>query len=230
MRCISLLIIGLLFAAQATPGDEPPRAQVIAATKDAVANLTDEVYRASLTRSLSVGDLVQRTRSADEFSKVLQRAQQIGGPRWIDDHTCQIELQISGAVVGQALKRIAAADPRRSPLSVNEVTRAVKDWDERSFSGTGAATSRLPVMKRRRAPHMGLQRDPWWDVSEQARDQAVAAARLDAARRVISSVKPIVLTPKSDVGDVLAVKGVGDGMQEWLVSQPAARVELNDNL
>src|SRR5438477_447846 len=143
---------------------------------------------------------------------------------------CQIELQIPGAVVGQALKRIAAADPHRSPLSVNEVTRAVKDWDDRSFSGTGAATSRLPLMKGRRAPHMGLQRDPWWEVSEQARDQAVAAARADAARRVISSVKPIVLTPKSDVGDVLAVKGVGDGMQEWLVSQPAARVELNDNL
>src|SRR5207247_2335933 len=28
----------------------------------------------------------------------------------------------------------------------------------------------------------------------------------------------------------LAVKGVADGMQEWLISQPAARVELNDNL
>jgi hypothetical protein len=224
------MIIGLLLASQAMAGEEPPRAQVIAATKDAVANLTDEVYRVSLTRSLSLGEFVQRTRSADEFSKVLQRAQQIGGPRWIDDHTCQIELQISGAVVGQALKRIAAADPRRSPLSVNEVTRAVKDWDERSFSATGAATSRLPVMKGRRAPHMGLQRDPWWDVSEQARDEAVAAARVDAARRVIASVKPIPLTPKSDVADVLAVKGVADGMQEWLVGQPAARVELNDNL
>jgi hypothetical protein len=230
MRFVALVIIGLFLAGQSMAGDEPPRAQVIAATKDAVANLTDEVYRASLTRSLSVGEFVQRTRSGDEFSKVLQRAQQIGGPRWIDDHTCQIELQISGAVVGQALKRIAAADPRRSPLSVNEVTRAVKDWDERSFSGTGAATSRLPAMKGRRAPHMGLQRDPWWDVSEQARDQAVAAARADAARRVIASVKPIPLTPKSDVGDVLAVKGVADGMQEFLVSQPAARVELNDNL
>ena len=230
MRPFSLVIIGLLLAGQAMVAEEPPRAQVIAATKDAVANLTDEVYRASLTRSVSVGEFVQRTRSGEEFSKVLQRAQQIGGPRWIDDHTCQIELQISGAVVGQSLKRIAAADPRRSPLSVNEVARAVKDWDERSFSGTGAATSRLPVMKGRRAPHMGLQRDPWWDVSEPARDQAVAAARADAARRVIASVKPIALTPKSDVGDVLAVKGVADGMQEFLVSQPAARVELNDNL
>jgi len=230
MRLFSLVIIGLFLAGQAMAVEEPPRAQVIAATKDAVANLTDEVYRASLTRSLSVGEFVQRTRSSEEFSKVLQRAQQIGGPRWIDDHTCQIELQISGSVVGQALKRIAAADPRRSPLSVNEVTRAVKDWDERSFSGTGAATSRLPVMKGRRAPHMGLQRDPWWDVSEQARDQAVAAARADAARRVIASVKPIPLTPKSDVSDVLSLKGVADGMQEWLISQPAARVELNDNL
>jgi hypothetical protein len=230
MRPFSLVIIGLLLAGQAMAAGEPPRAQVIAATKDAVANLTDDVYRASLTRSVSVGEFVQRTRSGEEFSKVLQRAQQIGGPRWIDDHTCQIELQISGAVVGQALKRIAAADPRRSPLSVNEVARAVKDWDERSFSGTGAATSRLPVMKGRRAPHMGLQRDPWWDVSEPARDQAVAAARADAARRVIASVKPIALTPRSDVGDVLAVKGVADGMQEFLVSQPAARVELNDNL
>jgi len=216
-----------LAPARAFAGED---AVVRAATADAVSALTEEIYRMPLGRTLSVGEFVQRTNSRDELIKVLQRAQQIGGARWIDDHTCQVELQISGPVVGAAIRRIAAANPRHAVLPPGEIARAVKEWEDRSFSATGAATSKLPVMKARGNPRIGLQRDPWWNVSQAARDQAVAAAKADAARRSLSSVSPIALTEKSTVGDVLAVKDVGDGMQAWFIAQPAASVELTDDM
>jgi hypothetical protein len=233
MRIIPAIFLLLGAAGLAQAGEDATRSQVRAATADAVENLLDEVSRASLTRNLTVDDFLRRSNSRDEMIKVLQRAQQIGGPRWIDDHTCQIELQISGPVVGAALKRIGAANPRHAPLAQGELERAVKQWDERSFSATGAATSKLPAavaVKARGSDRIGQRRDPWHDVSQAARDQAVAAAKADAARRSLSSVRPISLTPRSTVGDALAIKEVGEGMQSWFASQTPARVELTDDM
>jgi hypothetical protein len=234
--CLALSCAVAGFARAGGAEDGGARAQVQVATRNAVNNLLDEVSSTRLTRTVSVGEFARRTGSTDELIKVLQRAQQIGGPRWIDDNTCQIELQISGPIVAQALKRAAAANPKQSPLPLSELNRIAKDWDDRSFSATGAATSRLPALNRNaRRPGpgvggMGLRLDPWWNVGDAAREQVVQAAKADAARRSLSSVRPIVLTPRSNVGDVLAVKGVGEGMQEWFVSQPAAHVELREDL
>jgi hypothetical protein len=230
MRFVVVMVMLMSVAGVALAGDEGGRAQVRAATADAVSNLLEDVSRISLTRNLSVGEFLRRTNSTDELVKVLQRAQQVGGPRWVDDHTCQIELQISGPVVAGALNRIAAANPRATPISPRELARVVKEWDERSFSATGAATSRLPAVRVRGSDRIGHAPGGWQEISQKARDQAVAAAKLDAARRSMSSVRPITLTPRSTVGDALAVKGVGEKMQEWYVSQPAARVELTDDM
>jgi hypothetical protein len=231
MKLIPAIFVLLCAAGLALAGEDANRSQVRAATADAVENLLDEVSRASLTRNLTVDDFLRRTNSRDEMIKVLQRAQQIGGPRWIDDHTCQIELQISGPIVAGALKRIGAANPRHAPLPQGELERAVKQWDERSFSATGAATSKLPAAVHVRGnDRIGQRRDPWHDVSQAARDQAVAAAKVDAARRSLSSVRPIPLTPRSTVGDALEVKEVGEGMQSWFASQTPARVELTDDM
>jgi hypothetical protein len=229
MRPLPVILALFCFARLVAGAEDPARAQIRAATRDATTNLLDEVSRVPLTRTMSVGDFLNRTGSTAELVKALQGAQQIGGARWIDDNTCQIELQISGPLIANALKR-AAANSRRSPLTVTDVERAVATWNERSFSATGSATSRLPVAQPRRNPKIGLQRDPWWDVAEAAREQTVTAAKADAARRCLASIKDIVLTPKSKVGDLLAVKEVSDAMQKWLVSQPAARVELHDDL
>ncbi len=230
MRFVPIIILLWGLAGLALAGEEAGRSQVRAATADAVANLVDKVSRTPLTRNLSVGEFVRRTNSTDELTKALQRAQQIGGPRWIDDYTCQIELQISGPVVAAALKRIAAANPRQTPILEGELTRAVQQWDERSFTATGAATSRIPIAKVRGTDRIGGPPDAWRDVSQAAREQAVAAAKADAARRSLASVRAISLTPRSTVGDALAVKDVGDGMQRWLTSQTPARVELTDDM
>jgi hypothetical protein len=184
--------------------------------------------------------------------RVLQRAQQMGGPRWIDDHTCQIELQISGPVVAQQLKRVAAADPRRSPLAAADLDFAVRNWDERAFTATGTATSRVPMVGggggRTGEARVGfapngvgfvgagggggvgnerVNRDSWRDVNDAGREQTIAAAKADAARRSLASVRGITIGRDVTVGDLLNVRSVDDGMHEWFLSRKSARVELN---
>src|SRR5689334_6563325 len=93
---VLLVVIGAgLSRGQEPARDDVGRSQVLAATKDAVDNLLDEVSRVPLTSRLSVGEFLRQTRSTEEMVKVLQRAQQMGGARWLDDHTCQVELEIS---------------------------------------------------------------------------------------------------------------------------------------
>lgn len=225
VRAVILLVLILPLTAR---GEDAARAQVSAATRDAVSNLMDEVSRAFVTRNTTVADILRKAGGYEELSKALQAAQLLGGPRWVDDHTCQVELQISGPRVGQALMRIVSSNPKESPVSPGELSRALKNWEDRVFSATGSATSAAPVARAK--PRMGLARDPWANIPKSAREQAIAAAKVDAANRSLASVSPVVLTPKSSVRDVLAVKGVGEGMQQWFVSQPTTRVELLDDL
>jgi hypothetical protein len=247
-----LMLTSVLAGGPPTRAAEPlTRAQERAAIEDAVQGLLSDVSRMSLSRDLTVGDFLRRTRSTDEVVKTLQRAQQLGGIRWIDEQTCQVELQISGPVVGAALVRAAAANPRTTPLPVREMERVARDWEGRTFSATGTATSRQPAARRPAgaganaggpgrlgfAPEGGNaggrplpRRDPWDAVPAASRDQAVAAAKQDAARRVVHSVRAIPVTARTTVGDVLSVRGVGEAMQEWVVSQRATRVDFRDDL
>src|SRR5258706_13690250 len=103
MKLIAAIFLLLGAAGLALAGEDANRSQVRAATADAVENLLDEVSRASLARNLTVDDFLRRTNSRDEMVKVLQRAQQIGGPRWIGGHTFQNVMQISGAGVWAGL-------------------------------------------------------------------------------------------------------------------------------
>lgn len=223
-----VFIVMLMLLTASLRAEDPTRAQISAAIRDAVSNLMDEVARSYVTRHTTVADILRKTGGYDELTKALQTAQQLGGPRWVDERTCEVELQISGPRVGQALLRIVNARPKDSPVTVGELSRAVKGWEDRVFAATGSTTSAAPVARAR--PRVGMARDPWVQVPKSAREQAIAAAKLDAASRSLASVSPVVLTPQSTVRDVLALKEVGEGMQTWFVSQPTTRVELLDDL
>src|SRR5687768_5296009 len=75
---------------------DPRRDQVAAATARAVDRLRAQISTEQLGRGVTVGDVLRSTGGTDNFVKTLQRAQMIGGPRWLDDQTCQVRLEITG--------------------------------------------------------------------------------------------------------------------------------------
>src|SRR5688572_6473362 len=122
LAVVALAVLPALLVRAAEPtrpaerADDPVRVTIDAATRDAVEALVDEIARARLSGRVTAGQLLRDTASFDELRKTLQQAEQVGGPRWVDDRTCQVQLQVSGMRVAATLRRVAGANPDLSPL------------------------------------------------------------------------------------------------------------------
>jgi hypothetical protein len=206
------------------PSEEAASDTVRAATANAVKKLYDEVAHLPLTADLSVGKYLKQIEGEAEFTKSLQRADQIGGPRWVNN-TCQVELEIPAIRVSYALRQLAAAHPRSSSLTPAQIERAAERWPQRAIGATGSSAAAGGLSEIR--PRVG---ERWAGVSEEARKRALEAANQSAARRAIESVSLVILTDSKTVGDGLAVPAVTQRVQTWLASRPVTSVDFRDDL
>src|SRR5947207_3320961 len=93
----TLMVAPIRLFAQSQPAVVEDRgSQVAAATAQAVQSLKSQITALPIARNLTVQELLDRTGGEDEFVSALERSEQIGAPRWIDEHTCQVKLEISG--------------------------------------------------------------------------------------------------------------------------------------
>ncbi len=206
--------------------EQASRAQVSAATANALAALRRDIFAARITSTLTVELFLEQTESGDAMDETIQRAQQIGGPRWIDDQTCQVKLEISGARVVYSLVSIAAVRPKLSPLPAGVIEQRLGDWKNRTFAATGTSISAEKVQGIR-PNDMG---EKWLSISDEARSKAVADAKRDAAEHVLASIRPIELGPDKTVGDVLAREPVQKAVSSWLAERPVTQVCFKDDL
>ena len=229
-----LLILILLRArAQADAADGTPRRSspqqtaavmadtVQAATNKAVASLYEQIAPLPLTAAETVGQYVKANNLDDEFRDVLRHADQIGGPRWLDDYTAQVRLEIPVARVTYALKQFAAAHPRTSP-SPDQIERISKGWPQQviSATGSGTASERLPNLR----PPSG----PWRDVAEKVREAALEEARNDAVQRAMKGVERVQFNPEQTLGDAFANPEIGKAIADWLAARPVTEVDFDE--
>ena len=221
-----LAAIGWLFAGQAIAQDDAVRAQVAAATANAIADLRAEILAARISPRLSVAKFLDQTNSIESLNQTIERSQQIGGPRWIDDQTCQVKLEISGARVAYTLVSIASAHPKLSPIPPAVLEQQLSDWKDRNFSATGTSisASRLQLLRPSGTDEV------WSNVSDESRRRAVDAARQDALQHVLDSVRPIELKSGQTVGDVLTNEKSRQAIDRWLDSRPITDVRFKNNL
>jgi hypothetical protein len=223
---MSFICAVCLTGAALAQDQDPRRAQVTAATANAVANLRDQVGRAPISNQVTVNDFIARTNGEPALNRALQAAEQIGGPRWIDNQTCQVQLEISGARVADTLQQIAATntDPttRRPPISPDALRAGTAGWERRTFSATGASIGSADLTSLRPPALTG----PWATVPEPARRQAIAAAKDNAVQHVVDSIRPIQLTPDQTIGDALRNEAVRRPIYDSLASRPVTRVDF----
>ncbi len=226
VRFILVLMIAMAACARASLGEDPARAQVAAATANALGALRSDIRSARITPTLTVAQFLDRTNAADLFDDTIEQAQQIGAPRWVDDQTCQVQLELSGAKVAYSLVSIAAARSRLSPLPAEVLERRLEDWKQRSFSATGTSVSaaRVPGIR----PFDVGER--WSSISDDARSQALAAARQDAAQHVLDDIRPISLNNGQTVGDIISREPVQKAVRNWVASQPVTQVRFGEDL
>jgi hypothetical protein len=199
---------------------------VSAATADAVNRLRADVEMQRLSSDLTVGDFLERTSGWDPFLQALHRADQIGGPRWIDNETCQVKLAIGSDQVRKTLVKIAQDSGRASPLPPDALAAKLQVWDDRTFTATGTSISAARAQQIRPTDLAG----PWRTVPDNARKQTIADARDDAGDRVLGSIGSIEIADGKNVSQVLADKDVRDAMQQWLGGRPVTRLEFRNDL
>jgi hypothetical protein len=205
---------------------EPPdRAdQSFAATTNAVEKLYADNAQECLTPQLTVGQFVDATNGRDRLMQTLRRADQIGGPRWLDQQTCQIKLAIPGQQIATTLIGIAKDAGAKSPLPAEALAAKLKDWRTRTFIETGIAAARVERLRPSELP------GSWRSVDQEERRRAVAAAKENAVHRVLDNLRGIEVAPGPTVADALSNKDFQQRFSQWLASRPVTGVEFRPDL
>lgn len=206
--------------------DDPARSQVSAATANALSALRTDVRSTRITSALTVAQFLDQTAAAEAFDDTIRQAQQIGAPRWVDDQTCQVRLELSGAKIAYSLVAIAATRPKLSPIPAAALEQTLSDWKARSFGATGTSisASKAPGIR----PVDGGER--WGTISDESRSAAMLAARQDATQRLIDNIRPITISDSQTVGDLLQREPVQKAVRSWVMTQPVTQVRFRDDL
>jgi|GEM_PF-3391930 len=197
------------------------QAKIDAATTHAVTAMMADISRQPLTADVAVSDLLNSTDSTESLRATLQEADQIGGPRWIDEQTCQVRLEIAGKTVADRLKKISESAGDRSPLRGGSLKAALKGWDLRTFSAIGSSSDQVNVTVEPLAsttqptqalPQIDLPRvAPRWASQSMRADgksgptstklRAARLAEIDALGNLRHQIDALSLTPKATLGD-----------------------------
>ena len=235
--CIFILAVvlmqSLVMAQQRTtvvsePQSETDRrqTQVQAATANGVAALREQVLRTRLGKDSTVREFLDRARATDDLTPILESAQPVGGPRWVDEQVCQVKMELPGSRVSTFLMSVAGDENRHAGIKPDALKAKLADWKDLKFTGTGTSAGGDEIDQARPGESAGK----WADVSDRSRKTAISTARADAFEQVMKSLQPISLDGKKTVGDALAQPAVAQQLTKWLKTQPVTRIEFLENL
>lgn len=200
-----------------------------AAIADAYGKLDADIRATNIPgANMTVGSFLEKTDPQDEFHKLINKAEQIGGPRFTDQQTCQVLLELPGTRVAQALVDIAKAHPDRSPMNAEALAQCLTDWKNNRFSATGSSK---PADRADVPPPGAVGANPAWaNVDDKSKRAAVEAARQDAVRKVLESVAAIHVGDRT-AGDIIQdADPVRVALEDWLKKQPITNIQFQDNL
>jgi len=202
------------------------QAQIQAAAANGVAALREQVLHTRLGRDGTVGDFLDRAKATDELNPILESAQPVGGPRWVDEHVCQVKVELPAAKVSAFLMSVAKDETRHAGMKPDALKSKLAEWKDLKFTGTGTSAGGDEIDQARPGDSAGK----WSDVSDRSRKTAISQAHADALQQVMQAIKPISLDGKKTVADVLGQPVVSQHVSRWLKSQPVTKIEFLENL
>jgi hypothetical protein len=221
-QIFACVILALAAMGQSVYADDDARAaQLSAANANAVNNLMGDIEGEQIDATYTVHLFLDKTNSQPRLLAILQKAQQIGGPRWLDEQTCQIQLEIPGPSVAHEL--IAIAGDSASPLTPDQIRVDLKPWDSRVFSGTGTSTASIEAISP------PVSSPAWKGVPDADVRAAVTAARQDAVNQVLDSIAPVPLATGKTLRDALAIPDVASVMAQWVGHRPVTLVDFRED-
>ena len=217
MRCILLPILavsvlqigglGVSAVAQEVSGN----AEVTAATASAVRGLMEQIQAEPLTANMSIGQFLDANGARNELAAMLSRLPSQGSARWLDDQTCQVRLEVSGAEVAGDLTKIAGERGQA-------LRPASEQFRNHWFAATG--TSGMAGVAPDPAPD-----SPWASVSADQRRGAVTDAMQNAADIGLRDIGLIELAPGKTVGEALNDSSARKSVRDWLANRPVTAID-----
>lgn len=139
------------------------------------AQLLNLVHRLSIRPELSVGACLTRSLAADRHVRGWIRARgRAGGVRLYSDGTCEADVLLEGAELGDVL-RAALASAGDSPVGEAEIRSAATRWPTLWATGSASVAERADTNKP----------PGWEDIALEGMDVARAAAAADARRALL---------------------------------------------
>ena len=207
--------------------DENTIALRVAAIADARERLAEDIRATPIpTAGMTVDDFVRKSGGDERFAALIQKAEQIGGPREIGNEICQVRIELPGDRVAQCLVEIAAAHADRSPIKSEVLAKDLADWKNTRFSklGTGRRPGRANAL-----PPNGPN-DKWRVVDDKTRQKAIEEAKADAVKQVLKSIAAIPIGDKT-AGDIIQdADPVRVSLEKWLRDQPFSNIQLRDDM
>ena len=224
---ISLLLVATVSAQTTTPADAARSAQVAAAATDAVAGLFQQVESVVLGGSGTAGDLIKAAKAEAAILSTLGQARQVGGPRWLDESTAQVRLEISGQPVAQKLEAILTEANTKLPITLEQARPALSILSSRNFtaSGSSAAASVIGDVEPADSDRT------WANVDPAVRKAVIAAARHKASEQVIDRLSEIALPDGRTIGTVVDDNDgtVRAALEAYLLQRPVTGVQFRDD-
>jgi hypothetical protein len=200
------------------------QAQIQAASDAAVDNLLQEILEQHVGLGVTVQEVIDRTGAGtDSLRAILRQGKQIGGPRWLDEQTCQVRLEVSASAVAAEVVRIAGEHAATTPIDLASLKDHLRSWQRRTFSTTGASAARVDDV---RPPPSAVS---WAAVPDDARRRAIADARNDAVQKILQSIGGVDLAEHKTFDDALKIPGIERDMATWLSQRPVTKVEFLDD-
>jgi hypothetical protein len=223
-----LLVLGSGSSLLAQLNSPASRAQIEAATNNAMATLRSDIAAARMTPTYTVGQYLDAVGAPEVLNDIVRDARQIGGPRWIDDQTCQVKLEVPGSKIAYDIIAVAYTREkmRIAPIPAAALEQQMADFKQRIFTATGTSVSaeRLAGIRPVEAG------DRWNAVTDAQRKQAVDAARQDAVRRALDSVRNVPVGSNQTVNDLLSREDVRQNVDKWLSSRPVTELKFKEDL
>jgi hypothetical protein len=193
-----------------------PRPEIQAAAGNAAAKLRDQIMRMPVAKDLP----------ASSLDRALQKAQTVGGPRWVDNHTCQVQMEISGSQLADLLMQDLKEHPESSPLSPADLRKRLDEWGDLTFNAVGSSADGDSVELAQPNGALGA----WSAIDEATRKRTIAAARRDAAQKMLENISNISLKEQLHIGDVTSRPATAEKVLAWFNRQPITRVEFLEDL
>ena len=220
------ILLGFLAVRLVRADDSIRRAEVAAATADAQGSLRQEILATQIDSGVTVGDILANAGGPQVLQPVIVAAEQIGGTRWIDDQTCQLQLDVAGHEVEKLLLKVSTDHPDHLPIPLDRLKVRLKTLESRSFSGTGTSTALAAAEELRPS----VQQAGWAAVRDSDRHAAIDAARQNAGSHVLDSLRPITMPDGKSLGDALERPAVSAVVNGWMANRPITAVEFRDDL